>query len=123
MGQQEPDKTQQGQRPSPAVGKEGAPAAIQAACLAGEQICRNALGMAADSELGMSQQYSQAARKAASIPGCIYRVTACRLTEGVIHLYLALMRAHLNTASSFGLPDVRQTLIKWSEFSRGLPRQ
>lgn len=33
------------------------------------------------------------------------------------------MRAHLNTASSVGLPDARQTLIKRSEFSRRLPRQ
>ena len=96
---------------------------LGAACLAGEQISRNAPAVAADSELGMSQRCAWAARKANSIQGCVNRVTASRLRERVFLLYSALMPTHLNTASSFGLPNARKTLRKWSKFNRGLPRQ
>lgn len=60
---------------------------LGSARLAGEQICRSAPGMVADSELGMSQKRAWAAGKAVSIQGCINRVTAHRLRERVIHLY------------------------------------
>lgn len=107
MGQWEPHKIQQGQTPSPEAGKEGLLAALQAGgCLPGwEADLQKRPGHS-------SRQWHEPAacpgsQESQQHPGQYNRATADRLREGVIHLYSALMRTHLNTASSFGLlmPD------------------
>lgn len=100
MGQKEPDEIPQGQTPSPAPGEEGPPAMIQAGdCLPG-------WGAALQKGPG-----GHGAKKANSIPGCISRSMAHRPRDVIMSLYSALVSMHLDTTSSFGPHNTRQSMI------------
>lgn len=51
------------------------------------------------------------AKKVNSILGCISRSTAHWPRDAIIPLYSALVTVHLDTASSFGSPDIRKNFF------------
>ena len=61
------------------------------------------LGTLVDEKLDMIQQCDLAAQKADVVLGCINRGVASREREGIVHLYCALVRPHLDGVLRPGL--------------------
>jgi len=73
------------------------------------------LGVLVDDRLTMSQQCALVSKKANGILGCIQRIMASRSRETLLPLYSALVRPHLDTVSSSGLPSSRKMKSYWRE--------
>ena len=75
------------------------------------------LGMLADEKLNMTQQCALAAQEANPILGCIPSSVASRAREGILPLYSALVRPHLEYCVQLWGPQDKtdMDLLEWSK--------
>jgi len=68
------------------------------------------LGVLVDEKLNMTRQCVLAAQKANPVLGCIKRTVASRSREGILPLYSALVRPHLESCVQLWSPQHRKDM-------------
>jgi len=73
------------------------------------------LGVLVDEKLNMSRQCAPAAQKATCTLGCIKSSVASRAREGILPLYSALIRPHLESCNQLWSPQHKEDrdVLEW----------